>query len=102
LKCLGGAHLGRLWPRNEEERDKAVQAGYDLDRVISTDDFVSGEDVFFAATGITDGDFVKGVRYRGSNAITQSIVMRSRSGTVRLIEALHARQKLRKISSIAY
>jgi fructose-1,6-bisphosphatase II len=102
IKCLGGVIHGRLWPRNEEERDEAVQAGYDLDKVLTTDDLVSGNDVFFAATGVTDGDLVKGVRYRGESAITESIVMRSRSGTVRVIDALHRREKLKKFSSIQY
>ena len=102
IKCLGGVIQGRLWPRNEQERDEAVSAGYDLDRVLTTDDLVSGDDVFFAATGVTDGDLVKGVRYRGDNAITQSIVMRSRSGTVRVIDALHRRKKLKKYSTIDY
>jgi fructose-1,6-bisphosphatase II len=102
LKCLGGVMQGKLWPRNEEERETAVEQGYDLDRVLTNDDLVSGRDVFFAATGITDGDLVKGVRYRGDSAITHSIVMRSRSGTVRMIEALHRRRKLREYSAFAY
>ena len=99
IKCLGGVIQGRLWPRNEAEKDAAVQAGYDLDQVLTTDDLVSGEDVFFAATGVTDGDLMNGVRYRDNSAITQSIVMRSRSGTVRLIDALHRMHKLKKFSS---
>ena len=102
LKCLGGVIQGRLWPRNEDERDRAVAEGFDLDQVLTTDDLVSGEDVFFAATGVTDGDLIEGVRYRGESAWTQSIVMRSRSGTVRLIHALHRREKLKKYSSILY
>ncbi len=102
LKCFGGVIQGRLWPRNEDERDRAVQEGYDLDQVLTTDDLVSGDDVFFAATGVTDGDLVEGVRYRGESAWTQSIVMRSRSGTVRIIDALHRREKLKKYSSIVY
>ena len=102
IKCLGGAILGRLWPRNDEERNLAIEQGYDLDRVLTTDDLVSGDNVFFAATGVTDGDLVNGVRYRGQSAITQSIVMRSRSGTVRFIDALHRREKLKKYSSILY
>ena len=102
IKCLGGVIQGRLWPRNEDERDQAVQAGYDLDKVLTTDDLVSGNDVFFAATGVTSGDLVDGVRYRGDSALTQSIVMRSRSGTVRVIDALHRREKLKKFSSIPY
>jgi fructose-1,6-bisphosphatase II len=102
IKCLGGVIQGRLWPRNDEERDAALAAGYDLDRVLTTDDLVSGNDCFFAATGVTDGDLVKGVRYRGDQAWTHSIVMRSRSGTVRLIEALHNTDKLSQFSHISY
>lgn len=102
LKCLGGMIQGRLWPRNDDERRAALDRGYDLDRVLTTDDLVSGDDVFFAATGVTDGDLVRGVRYRGPHAITQSIVMRSRSGTVRVIDALHRREKLRALSSRLY
>jgi fructose-1,6-bisphosphatase II len=102
IKCLGGEILGRLWPRNEDERDQAIQAGYDLDKILTTNDLVSGGDVFFAATGVTDGDLIDGVRYRGGNAITQSIVMRTRSGTVRVIDALHRRSKLKQISKILY
>jgi len=102
IKCLGGAIQGRLWPRNEAERDEAIQAGYDLDQVLTTDDLVSGDDAFFAATGITDGDLLNGVRYRGNNAITQSIVMRSRSGTVRQVDALHRTEKLKKFSDTLY
>jgi fructose-1,6-bisphosphatase II len=102
IKCLGGVIQGRLWPRSEEERDKAVQMGYDVDQVLTTDDLVSGSDVFFAATGVTDGDLIKGVRYRGESAVTESIVMRSRTGTVRFVEALHRRKKLKTLSSIVY
>lgn len=102
IKCLGGEIQGRLWPRNEDERDRAIQEGYDIDRVLTTNDLVSGDDVFFAATGVTDGELINGVRYRGDNAITQSIVMRSRSGTVRVIDALHRREKLKQFSSILY
>ena len=102
IKCTGGELLGRLWPRDDDERKAAEDAGYDLSRVLDTHDLVSGDDVFFAATGVTDGDLVRGVRYRGDDAITHSIVMRSRSGTVRMIEALHRRSKLKKFSSIAY
>ena len=102
IKCLGGAIQGRLWPRNEAERDAAIQAGYDLDKVLTTDDLVSGSDVFFSATGVTDGDLLNGVRYRGDNAVTQSIVMRSRSGTVRQVDALHRTEKLKKFSDTLY
>jgi fructose-1,6-bisphosphatase II len=102
LKCLGGVIQAKLWARDDAERDAAIEQGYDLDRVLTTDDLVSGEDVFFAATGVTDGDLVRGVRYRGESAVTHSIVMRSRSGTVRMIEALHRRKKLKQYSSIVY
>jgi fructose-1,6-bisphosphatase II len=102
IKCLGGLIQGRLAPRSEEERDVVQGAGYDLDRVLTTDDLVSGQDVFFAASGVTDGDLMKGVRYRADSAITQSMVMRSRSGTVRIIDALHRREKLSKYSTIIY
>ena len=102
IKCLGGAIQGRLWPRNEDERERAIQEGYDLDKVLTTDDLVSGDDVFFACTGVTRGDLVDGVRYRGDTARTQSVVMRSRSGTVRIIDAIHHREKLKKYSTIEY
>jgi fructose-1,6-bisphosphatase II len=102
LKCLGGAIYGRLWPRNDEERTAALDAGYDLDRVLDTDTLVSGDDVFFAATGITDGDLLKGVRYWGNGARTQSLVMRSKSGTIRTIDATHKWQKLMRYSSFKF
>ena len=102
IKCLGGVIQGRLWPRNEEEKNIAIEAGYDLDRVLTTDDLISSDNVFFAGTGVTDGDLVKGVRYRGDDAITQSIVMRSKSGTVRVIDAVHRRRKLARYSKIEY
>ncbi|HZA40386.1 MAG TPA: class II fructose-bisphosphatase [Actinomycetota bacterium] len=102
IKCLGGAIHGRLWPRNEDERDRAVEMGLDPDAILTTDDLVAGDDVFFAATGVTDGELVRGVRYRKSSAVTESIVMRSRTGTVRFIEALHRRTKLKVLSKIAY
>jgi fructose-1,6-bisphosphatase II len=93
LKCMGGAIQGRLWPRNDEEREQAIAAGYDLDEVLTTDTLVRGDNCFFAATGITDGELLKGVHYDGGTATTQSLVMRSRSGTVRLIEARHRPEK---------
>ena len=102
IKCLGGVIQGRLWPRDDKERERAESAGYDLTKVLTTDDLVSGNDVFFAATGVTDGDLVQGVHYRGDNAVTYSVVMRSRSGTVRLIESRHQRRKLAEYSSILY
>ena len=95
LKSMGGQLLGRLWPRNDEERQAAIDAGYDLDRVLTADDLCSGDDVFFSATGVTDGDVLQGVRYRGNGATTESLVMRSRSGTVRRVHARHDRSKLR-------
>jgi len=94
LKCMGGELIGRLWPRNDEERQAAIAAGYDLDRVLGTDDLVSGDNCFFAATGITDGNLLKGVHYDRDGATTQSLVMRSRSGTVRLVDARHRTTKL--------
>src|SRR5207248_2686303 len=90
IKCIGGELLGRLWPRNDQERQAAVDAGYDLARVLNCDDLVAGEDVFFSATGVTDGDVLQGVRYQGDRgASTESMVMRARSGTVRRISARH-------------
>ena len=94
LKCMGGELIGRLWPRDDAERQAAIDAGYDLDRVLSTDDLVAGDNCFFAATGITDGNLLRGVRYDRRGATTQSLVMRSRSGTVRLVEARHHPEKL--------
>jgi fructose-1,6-bisphosphatase II len=102
LKCMGGEIQGRLWPRNDSERAAAVAAGYDLSQVLTTDDLVQGDNCFFAATGITDGDLLKGVRYHPQSAITQSLVMRSRSGTVRLVDAHHAFEKLTGISAVDY
>jgi fructose-1,6-bisphosphatase II len=94
LKSLGGAIQGRLWPRNDEERQKLVDAGYDIARVLHTDDLVAGDDVFVAATGVTTGALLHGVRFVRDAAVTDSIVMRSRSGTVRRIEARHNLEKL--------
>jgi fructose-1,6-bisphosphatase II len=102
LKCLGGGMQGKLWPRNDEERGKLVDAGYDVDRVLTTDDQVSGQDVFVAATGVTTGALLRGVHYTEDGAITESLVMRSRSGTVRRIEARHRFEKLMKFSGIEY
>jgi fructose-1,6-bisphosphatase II len=102
LKCLGGEIQGRLWPRNEDERRAAADAGYDLTRVLTTDDLVSGEDVFFSATGITDGELLRGVRYWGDGAATQSLVMRSKSGTIRQIDARHRWHKLMRYSSFKF
>jgi fructose-1,6-bisphosphatase II len=102
LKCLGGAMQGRLYPRNEDERRALLDAGYKLDQVLTIDDLVSGDDAFFAATGITDGALLRGVRYRKDRAETHSVVMRSRSGTVRFIEARHQLEKLMRFSRVAY
>jgi len=102
IKCLGGAMQGKLWPRNEEERRALVDAGYDVDRVLTTDDLVAGDDVFVAATGVTDGALLSGVRYTPGGTVTESIVMRSRSGTVRRIEAYHALAKLETLSAVPY
>jgi fructose-1,6-bisphosphatase II len=101
LKCVGGAIQGKLWPRTDEERQSLVDDGYDLDRVLTTDDLVGSQNVFFAATGVTTGALLRGVRYTRDGATTDSIVMRSRSGTVRRIEATHAFQKLEEISNLA-
>jgi fructose-1,6-bisphosphatase II len=99
VKCLGGQLLGRLWPRDEAEREAARAAGYDLERVLDSDDLVSGNDVFFSATGITDGDVLQGVRYPSAGgATTESLVTRSRSGTIRRIRASHDRTKLREVA----
>ncbi|WP_298178697.1 class II fructose-bisphosphatase [Saccharomonospora sp.] len=102
MKCLGGELQGRLWPKDDEERQQAIDAGHDLDRVLTTDDLVRGDNVFFCATGITDGDLLRGVHYRAGGATTQSIVMRSKSGTVRMIDGYHRLTKLRSYSSVDF
>ncbi|MGW0004048.1 class II fructose-bisphosphatase [Nocardia grenadensis] len=102
MRCMGGALQGRLAPKDDEEKQKAIDAGHDLDRVLVTEDLVAGENVFFCATGVTDGDLLRGVRYYGGGASTQSIVMRSKSGTVRMIDAYHRLTKLREYSSVDF
>ena len=103
IKCIGGELLGRLWPRDETERQAAIDAGYDISRVLTCDELVAGDDVFFSATGVTDGDVLQGVRYQGGRgASTESLVMRSRSGTVRRISARHDRSKLRALTGVRY
>ncbi|MBV9426018.1 MAG: class II fructose-bisphosphatase [Solirubrobacterales bacterium] len=103
IKCIGGELLGRLWPRDDAEREAAIDAGYDLGKVLTCDDLVAGEDVFFAATGVTDGDVLQGVRYQGDRgATTESLSMRSRSGTVRRVSARHDRAKLRALTGVRY
>jgi fructose-1,6-bisphosphatase II len=100
LKCMGGELQGRLWPRNDEERKTAVDAGYDLERTLTTDDLVSGNNCFFAATGITDGELLRGVHYDHGRPTTSSLVMRSRSGTVRKVDARHQLEKLQEYTSV--
>ena len=102
LKCLGGEMQGKLWPRNGSERKAATDAGYDLDRVLHTDDLVRSDDVFFAATGITDGELLRGVRFTAEGAISDSLVMRSKSGTVRRIEATHNIVKLSEFAAVDF
>ncbi|MDT7805026.1 MAG: fructose,6-bisphosphatase [Actinomycetota bacterium] len=102
MKCLGGELQGRLWPKDDAEREKAIAAGHDLDRVLLNDDLVTGDNVFFCATGVTDGDLLRGVHYREGGATTQSIVMRSKSGTVRMIDGYHRLNKLRAYSSVNF
>ncbi|MDR2986621.1 MAG: class II fructose-bisphosphatase [Nocardiopsaceae bacterium] len=102
IKCLGGVMFGKLAPRNEEERDRAKDAGHDLDQVLTTDDLVSSDDAFFAATGITDGDLLQGVRYRSGGATTHTLVMRARSGTIRNVHSEHALWKVSRYSVVPY
>jgi fructose-1,6-bisphosphatase II len=101
LKCMGGALQGRLWPKDDDERQRALDAGHDLDRVLHIDDLVRG-DVFFVATGITDGELLRGVRYSSGGCTTQSLVMRSRSGTIRSIDSLHSLDKLRAYAAVQF
>ena len=98
LKCLGGNMQGRLWPRNDDEKAAAEAAGYDLNRVLGIDDLVAGNNIFFSATGITDGDLLRGVRYRGDGATTQSLIMRAKSGTIRKMDATHRWKKVQQWS----
>ncbi|MEV6969655.1 class II fructose-bisphosphatase [Hamadaea sp. NPDC051192] len=102
LKCMGGAIQAKLWPRDEAEREKALAAGHDLDRVLTTDDLVRGENIFFVATGVTSGDLVRGVRYRAGTAYTQSLVMRSKSGTIRVIDSYHRLEKISLYSVVDF
>ncbi len=102
MKCLGGVIQARLWPRDDAERERALAAGHDLDRVLSTDDLVASDNVFFVATGITDGELMQGLRYRGGGATTHSLVMRSKSGTIRSIHSEHQLSKLRAYSAIDF
>ena len=99
IKCIGGKIIGRLWPANDDERQAAIDGGYDLEEILDTDRLVSGDEAFFSATGVTDGDTLAGVHFEGpEGATTESLVMRSRSGTVRRVHARHDRAKLREIT----
>ena len=104
MKCIGGTIQGRLWPKDDDERQRAIDAGHDLDpdHVLRTDDLVTGDDVFFVSTGITDGELMKGVRYHANGATSESLVMRSRSGTIRLISSEHRFEKLRAFAAIDF
>jgi fructose-1,6-bisphosphatase II len=102
LTCMGGVLQGKLWPRNDAERQKALDAGHDLDQVLTTRDLVSTDNVYFAATGVTDGELMRGVRYRSGGAQTQSIVMRGKSGTIRVVDSWHSLTKLRAYSSVDF
>ena len=102
MKCLGGAIQGKLWPQKKSEFENAAAAGLDLDQILSTDDLVRSDNVFFVATGITDGELVRGVRYRGGGATTESLVMRSKSGTIRRVISEHRLSKLSAYSAIDF
>jgi fructose-1,6-bisphosphatase II len=102
IRCMGGAIQGQLAPKDDKERQRAIDAGHDLSRVLLTEDLVSGENVFFCATGVTSGDLLQGVQYYSGGCTTQSIVMRSKSGTVRMVEAYHRLSKLNEYSAIDF
>jgi fructose-1,6-bisphosphatase II len=102
MKSLNGVIQGRLWPTDDDERQRAIDAGHDLERVLTTDDLVSGDDAFFVATGITDGELMEGVRYRSRGATTHSLVMRSRSGTIRSIRSEHQFSKLSAYAAVDF
>jgi len=102
MKCLGGVIQGRLWPKDDEERRRALDAGHDLDRVLFTDDLVTGNNVFFVATGVTDGEMLEGVRFRGGTATTHSIVMRSKSGTIREVKSEQGLAKLKGYAAVDF
>ena len=102
IKCIGGAIQCKLWPRDDKERDLAIQAGLDLDQVLTENDLVRSENVFFAATGITDGELLQGVHYTSTGATTESLVMRSRSGTVRRVSAIHRLTKIKEFATVPF
>jgi fructose-1,6-bisphosphatase II len=102
IKCLGGVIQGRLWPKDDDERQKALDAGHDLSAVLATDDLVSSNNCFFAATGVTDGELLHGVRFHSAGATTQTLIMRSKSGTIRFMESDHRLGKLRKYAAVPF
>lgn len=102
MKCMGGEIQGKLAPTSDEEAQKAINAGHDLNRVLTTNDLVTSDDCYFVATGVTNGDMLRGVSYRKNGATTRSLVMRSRSGTIRYIESVHQLAKLQEYSVIDY
>ncbi|HEX5016263.1 MAG TPA: class II fructose-bisphosphatase [Actinomycetes bacterium] len=102
IKCLGGVIQGRLWPKDDDERQKALDAGHDLSAVLATDELVSSDNCFFAATGVTDGELLHGVRFHSAGATTQTLVMRSKSGTIRFMESYHRLGKLRKYAAVQF
>ena len=102
IKCLGGVIQGKLWPRDDAERQRAIDAGHDLNRVLTTDDLVTSDNVFFVATGLTDGELLEGVRYVGGKATTHSIVMRGKSGTIREVKSDHWISKLAKYAAVDF
>ena len=102
MKCAGGEMQTRLWPRNDQERQIVEEKKIDVTQILGCNDLVRGEEAFFSATGITDGELVRGVHFLGGTATTETLVMRSRSGTVRRIQATHRFSKLREISRFSY
>ncbi|HEX2026390.1 MAG TPA: class II fructose-bisphosphatase [Nitriliruptorales bacterium] len=102
VQCIGGQMLGRMWPRSDEERAAAEEQSYDVDRVLDTHELVGSDDVFFVCTGITGGGLVDGISFDGRGAVSESVVMRSKSGTIRVVRARHQLQKLREFASIEY
>lgn len=102
MRCMGGEIQGKLWPKDEEEAEKARAAGHDLDKVLGTNDLVSSKNCYFAATGVTNGDMLRGVSYRNNGASTRSLVMRSKSGTIRYVDSFHKLAKLQEYSVVDY
>ena len=102
IKCIGGEIQCKVWPRNKEERQQGLDSGFDIEKVYKTDDLISSDDVFFAATGVSSGELLKGVQYSGGGAKTQSLAMRSKSGTIRWIDSWHNLNRLDKVSQIEF